>query len=46
MFQEQVSNECTTANLELLCNIEVFSGLVCLNPMLECVQNISKFVQT
>jgi hypothetical protein len=46
MFQEQVSNESTKANLELLCNIEVFLGLVCIIPMLECVQNIFKFVQT
>ncbi len=46
MFQEQVSNESTKAKLELLCNIEVFLGLVCIIPMLEYVQNLFKFVQT
>lgn len=46
MFQEQVSNESTKANMELLCNIEVFLGHVYIIPILECVQGFSKFVQT
>jgi hypothetical protein len=43
MFQEQVSNESAKAHMELLCDIEVFLGLACIIPMLECVQSLSKF---
>jgi len=46
MFQEQVSNESTKANLELLCDIEVFLGFACIILMLEWVQSFSKFAQT
>lgn len=46
MSQEQISNESTKSNMELLCNIEVFLGLVYIIPILECVQGLSKFVQT
>jgi hypothetical protein len=46
MFEEHVAHDSTWANLELLCTIEVFKGLTYIIPMLECVQNLSKFVQT
>jgi hypothetical protein len=46
MFQEQMSNESTKANLELLCDIEVFKSFACIILMLECVQSLSKFAQT
>jgi len=29
--------------MELLCDTEVFLGFDCIIPMLECVQNLSKF---
>jgi energy-converting hydrogenase Eha subunit C len=45
MFQEQVSNESTKANLELFCDIEVFLGFVCIILMLKCVQSLFKFAQ-
>jgi hypothetical protein len=43
MFQEQASNEFAKAHMELLCDIEVFWGLACIIPMLECIQSLSKF---
>jgi hypothetical protein len=43
MFQEQVLNEFAKADMELLYDIEVFLSLVCIIPMLECVQSLSKF---
>ncbi len=46
MFEKHVAHDFARENLELLCNIEVFLGLTCIIPMLECVQNLSKFVQT
>jgi hypothetical protein len=46
MFEKHVAHDSTMANLELLCNVEVFIGLICIIPMLECVQNLSKFAQT
>jgi hypothetical protein len=39
-------NEYAKANLELLGNINVFLGLDYIIPMLKCVQNISKLVET
>ncbi len=46
MFEKHVAHDSARANLELLCNIEVFLGLTCIIPMLECVQSLSKFAQT
>ncbi len=46
VFQKQMSNESTKANMELFCNIEIFLGLVYIIPILECVQCLSKFAQT
>jgi hypothetical protein len=46
MFEKHVAHDSTKANLELLCDIEVFIGLTCIIPMFECVQSLSKFAQT
>ncbi len=39
-------NEYAKANLELFCNIKTFLGLAYIIPMLKCVQNLSKVVET
>jgi len=41
-----VSNESTKANLEPLCDIEVFLGFACIIFMLKWVQSLSKFAKT
>ncbi len=46
MFEEHVAHDSTKANLELLCDIEVFISLTCIIPMFGCVQSLSKFAQT
>jgi len=38
-----VSNESAKAHMELLCDIEVFWGIVYIIPMLESIQSLSKF---
>ncbi len=42
---KDVDNESTTANYELLCDIETVMGLTCLLPMLEALQGLNKYVQ-
>jgi hypothetical protein len=46
MFEKHVARDSTRANLELVCNIEVFLSLTYIIPMLERVQSLSKFAQT
>ncbi len=46
MFKEQVVHGSTKANLELMCDSEVFLGLTYIIFMLECVHGLSKFTQT
>ncbi len=41
---KDVDNESTTANYELLCDIETVMGLTCLLPMLEALQGLNKYV--
>jgi hypothetical protein len=43
MFENQVTNIVAKANLDLLCDVETFLGLVYIIPLLECVQSLSKF---
>jgi len=46
MFDEHAFKTITKANLELLCDNETFMGLTCVLPLLECMQSLSKFVQS
>ncbi len=46
MFEEHLVHDFFKANLELLCDNEVFLGLICIIPILQCVQGMSKFAQT
>lgn len=46
MFEEHVVHDFFKANLELLCDNEVFLGLICIIPILQCVQGMSRFAQT
>jgi hypothetical protein len=46
MFDENAFKTITKANLELLCDNETFMGLTCVLPLLECMQSLSKFVQS
>jgi len=39
------SNEAANTNYELLCDVETVMGLTYVLPMLEVVQNLSKFVR-
>jgi hypothetical protein len=45
MFDEQTTNTSAKENLDLFCNVKTFSGLICILPLLECMQFLSKFVQ-
>jgi hypothetical protein len=45
MFNEQASHDITKSSLELLCDVDVFSGLTYIIPMPELVQGLSKFAQ-
>jgi hypothetical protein len=46
MFDEHAFKAIAKANLELLCDSETFMGLMYILPLLECMQNLSKFVQS
>jgi hypothetical protein len=46
MFEEHVVHDFFTANLEFLCDIEVFLGFICIIPVFRCVQGMFKFAQT
>lgn len=46
MFDDQTTNVTSKANLELLCDLEIFLGLAYINPLFECVQYLQKFAQT
>jgi hypothetical protein len=37
MFDDQTTNVTSKANLELLCDLEIFLGLAYINPLFECV---------
>jgi hypothetical protein len=37
MFDNQTTNVTSKANLELLCDLEIFLGLVYINSLFECV---------
>ncbi len=43
MGKEDVANESTTANYELLCDIETIQVFTCLLLMLEALQGLSKY---
>jgi hypothetical protein len=45
MFDEQVAITSEKTNLDLLCNVTTFIGLICILPLLECMQFLSKFAQ-
>jgi hypothetical protein len=45
MFNEQASHDITKSSLELLCDVNVFSGLTYIIPMPKLVQGLSKFEQ-
>jgi len=45
MFNEQTFNILAKANLDLLCDVEIFLGLTCILPLLECMQFLLKFAQ-
>jgi hypothetical protein len=45
MFDEQIANTWAKTNLDLLCNVEIFLDLICILPLFECMQSLSKFVQ-
>ncbi len=45
MFDEHATHDTIKIDLELLCDVEVFLGLIYIIPMLEIVQGLSKFVQ-
>jgi len=44
IFDEQVANTLAKANLDLVCNVEIFLGLTCILPLFKCMQSLSKFV--
>jgi len=45
MLNEQVAITLAKANLDLLYNVKTFLGFICIIPLLECMQFLSKFVQ-
>jgi len=45
MAQDSVFNEFVAMNSELLCDVETIMGFICVIPMVEFVQILSKYVQ-
>ncbi len=46
MFVEKVVNTMAKANLDLSCDVKTFIGLICILPLIECIQfKFSKFAQ-
>jgi hypothetical protein len=46
MFVEKVVNAMAKANLDLSCDVKTFIGLICILPLIECIQSkVSKFAQ-
>lgn len=45
MAQDSVFNEFVAMNSELLCDVETIIGFICVIPMVEFVQILSKYVQ-
>lgn len=46
MFFEKVVNTVAKANLDLSHNVKTFIGLICILPLIECIQSkFSKFAQ-
>jgi len=45
MFDEQITNTLAKANLDLFYNVKISLGLICILPLLECMQFVSKFIQ-
>jgi hypothetical protein len=45
MFDEQIAITSAKANLDRLCNVKTFLGLICILPLLECMRFLSKFAQ-
>ncbi len=41
----QASNTSAKENLDIFYNVKTFLGLICILPLLECMQYLSKFVQ-
>ncbi len=46
MVKDVAANESTTANYELLCDIENILGLICLLPMLEALKVWTSMLKT
>jgi hypothetical protein len=45
MFDDQALNILAKTNLDLLCDVEIFLGLICILPLFGCIQFLLKFVQ-
>jgi hypothetical protein len=46
MFDEHAFKAIAKSNLELHCDSETIMGFTCVLSLFECMQNISKFVQS